>query len=121
MAHRGVVLAGVSAGTVCWFDAALSTSGGKGLRPLSCFGLAGGGCYPHYDSEPERRPAFRDRIARGELPDGLAIDDGAAVLLGASGPRGALSMRPGANIYRVRRTGVSDWVETRLAPLRELT
>lgn len=104
-ARRGVVFASVSAGAVCWFDAALSNSGGEGFRALPCLGLAGGSCCPHYAEEPERRPAFRNHIARGALPDGLAIDDGAAVLVGSSGPRLVVSTRPGANAYSVRRAG----------------
>lgn len=112
-ARRGVLMAGVSAGAVCWFDAALSDSGGRGLAPLRGLGLLRGSACPHYSTEPARPPAFRDRIAAGELPDGIAIDDGVAVLLDDSGPCRVFSARPDAWAWRIGRDGDT----TRTEPL----
>jgi hypothetical protein len=66
--------------------------------------FAGSFC-PHYSTERARRPEFERRVARGEMPEGLAIDDGAAVLVDASGPRLARSARPGAWAYQLCREG----------------
>ena len=104
-ARRGVLMAGVSAGANVWFERALSDSGGNGLAPTTGIGLmAGSGC-PHYSSEPQRQPAFRACIARGELPDGVAIDDGVAVLIDGAGGRWAHASREGAGASFVRRVG----------------
>ncbi|MEI6760085.1 MAG: peptidase E [Betaproteobacteria bacterium] len=102
-ARRGVLMAGVSAGANVWFDHALSDSGGLGLRPVKGIGLIAGSCCPHYDSEPQRQPAFEAAIAAMTLPDGVAVDDGVAVLIDGSGQMTAYSARPGAGAYRVSR------------------
>lgn len=104
-ARRGVLMAGVSAGANVWFDHALSDSGGMGLRPCRGIGMVAGSCCPHYSSEPRRQPAFAACIAGGELPDGVAIDDGVAVLVDGCGVMRAFSAREGAGAYKVRRSG----------------
>jgi peptidase E len=100
-AQNGTILAGVSAGAVCWFEFALSDAGGNGLAPLPGLGLIGGSCCPHYSSEPERRPAFRRAIANGSMPAGLAIDDGVAVLLQHDRPPQAFAARSKAGAYLI--------------------
>ncbi len=102
-ARRGVLMAGVSAGANVWFEHALSDSGGNGLAPTAGIGLLAGSCCPHYSSEPQRQPAFAARITHGDLPDGIAIDDGVAVLVDGTGRMSAFSARPGATARRVRR------------------
>lgn len=57
VSSRGTLLAGVSAGAVCWFEAALSDSVGPTLGPSKGLGFIGGSCCPHYSEDPERRPA----------------------------------------------------------------
>jgi len=77
--ESGVVLSGVSAGAICWFDGGTTDSFGPELRPFtSALGLLPGSYCPHYSSEPTRRPAFRSLVADGTLPPGIACDDGAA-------------------------------------------
>lgn len=104
-ARRGVLMAGVSAGASVWFDHALSDSGGRGLEPFRRIGLVAGSCCPHYSSEPQSQAAFMAHIARGELPDGIAIDDGVAVMIDGTGVMRSFSTREGAGAYNVRRTG----------------
>jgi peptidase E len=74
----GTVLAGVSAGAICWFDQGVTDSWADSLRPLECLGLIAGSCCPHYDSEAERRPSYHALLAKGSLKPGIAIEDGAA-------------------------------------------
>jgi dipeptidase E len=76
--ERGIVLAGISAGSICWFEAGVTDSFGDDLAPLRCLGFLPGSNCPHYDSEPERRPTYRRLVDGGELPPGLAADDGVA-------------------------------------------
>ena len=101
-AERGVLMAGVSAGASAWFSHALSDAGGQGLAPIRGIGMVAGSCCPHYDSEPARVPAFAGCIARGELPAGIAIDDGAAVLMEADRNLGVFAARPGAGAWIVQ-------------------
>ena len=102
-ALRGVLMAGVSAGANVWFEQALSDSGGNGLAPTAGIGLIAGSCCPHYSTEPQRQPSFIACISRNELADGVAIDDGVAVLFDENGSRLAYSSRSGAGAYAVRR------------------
>lgn len=102
---KGTVLAGVSAGAACWFDHVLTDSLGDGLRPLAGLGIVPGSCCPHFSTQPERQPAFREAIADGVLPSGLAIDDGVAVRLSSAAAESLCSARPGAGAYRIARDG----------------
>lgn len=102
---RGVLLVGVSAGASVWFDCALSDAGGQPLSRVDGLGLFPGSFCPHYDSEPARRPAFEAAVGQGQLPAGLALDDGMAVLVSAAGPQALCSGRPGARAWRVDAQG----------------
>ena len=79
--EAGVVLTGVSAGSICWHVGGTTDSFGPDLRPITDgLGLIPHSNGVHYDSEPERRPLFQRLIADGSLPAGYATDDGAGVL-----------------------------------------
>ena len=54
--EQGVVLAGLSAGAICWFEQGVTDSIPGDLTALPCLGLLAGSCCPHYDGEAERRP-----------------------------------------------------------------
>jgi len=72
------VLAGVSAGMLCWFSGGVTDSFG-GLEPLhDGLGFLDATACPHYDGEPGRRPAYHRAIAEG-MKGGYAADDGAAL------------------------------------------
>jgi peptidase E len=109
----GTVLAGISAGSICWFEHGITDSFGPGLRPLPCLGFLTGSNCPHYDGEAERRPAYQGAVRDG-LVAGYAADDGAALHFRNGSLREVVSSRPGAKGYRVESTaGVV--VETALA------
>ncbi len=114
--REGVVLAGLSAGSVCWFEEGLSDSVVPGaLRPLPCLGFLPGSNCPHYDGEPGRRPTYRRLVASGRMRPGLAADDGAALVFEGRRFSGAVSSRPGARAWRVERRGRGA-VETEIVP-----
>jgi hypothetical protein len=70
--ERGVVLSGVSAGAICWFEYGVTDSLGAGFAPVKGLGLAAGGFCPHADGDPARVPALRELIDRGRMPSTLA-------------------------------------------------
>jgi peptidase E len=79
--QAGVVLTGVSAGSICWHQGGTTDSFGPDLRAVTNgLGLVPFSNGVHYDSEPQRRPLFQRLIAAGELGAGYATDDGAGVL-----------------------------------------
>ena len=62
--ERGVVLAGLSAGSICWFESGTTDSFGPDLAILDDgLGFLPGSHCPHYDGEALRRPAFDRQIA----------------------------------------------------------
>ena len=99
----GIVLAGVSAGAICWFETGVTDSWAGRLSALTCLGFLRGACCPHYDGEVQRRPALHQLAASGEIPRAIALDDGAAAhFVGLQLVRIAIS-RPAARGYDVRR------------------
>jgi len=100
---HGTVLAGVSAGAICWFEHGITDSSAATLASLPCLGLLPGSCCPHYSNEAERKPTFARLIEAGTIPAGLAIDDGAAVHFSCGVPQRVVVGRPAANAYHVRR------------------
>jgi peptidase E len=102
--ERGTVMAGLSAGSLCWFESGTTDSYGPQLAILSgglAF-LAGSHC-PHYDGEPGRRPLYQRLIGEGRLPAGYAADDGAALVFRGTDLAECISSRPSAGCYRVER------------------
>jgi dipeptidase E len=117
--EAGVVLAGLSAGSICWFEAGTTDSFGPDLDVLTDgLGLLAGSHCPHYDGEAQRRPKYHRLVADGRLPAGYAADDGAALVFDGTELREVVASRPEATAYRVEAIdGVAR--ETRL-PARYL-
>jgi len=118
--EAGVVMAGHSAGSLCWFETGTTDSFGMGLAALSGgLGLLPGSHAPHYDGEPTRRPHYQRLVAEGILPDGYAADDGAALVFAGIALTEVVASRPGARGYRVERGPTGVAIETAL-PTRYL-
>jgi hypothetical protein len=75
--QSGVILGGVSAGSLCWHEGGPTDSFGPTLQPVT----NGLGFLPyangvHYDSEPQRRPLLHQLLLDGTLsPLAFATDD----------------------------------------------
>ena len=114
--QAGVVLAGVSAGAICWFEGGTTDSFGPDLRPfIDGLGFLAGSYCPHYDSEPGRRPLFTSLVAAGRLPAGIACDDGAGAHFIDDAQHAGVRGLPGASGYRVGPDGSGGFTETGLA------
>jgi peptidase E len=106
--HRGAVLAGASAGSMCWFDSGLTDAMGSGLTPFrNGLGFIPGSNCAHYDSDPRRRPEYQRLVADATLPAGYAADDGAALHFEGTQLAAVVCSRQSAGAYRVERTGDS--------------
>jgi dipeptidase E len=115
--QEGVVLCGLSAGMNCWFNESVTDSFGVSqLAPLrDGLGLLPGSCCPHYDGEEQRRPVFQRLVASGQLADGWAADDGAALVFQGESPGEIVTSRSGSAAYRVERSAESGVIERRVA------
>lgn len=98
---QGTVLAGGSAGAICWFEQGHTDSNGLPLTPLDCLGWLKGSCSPHYNGEPARRPSYLDFVGDGTLSDGYAIEDGVALHFIDEQFDQAINWREGKQAYRV--------------------
>ena len=96
--EKGIILSGVSAGAVCWFDWILSDSVGPGFNPLRGINLISGSCTPH-SSNIKRINQFETDIKDSKLPDGIAIDDGVAVVFIDGKPTEVYSSRKNHKAY----------------------
>jgi peptidase E len=117
--RAGVVLMGVSAGSLCWHVGGTTDSFRLPLQPVTnALGWLPYSNSPHHDAEAERRPLIHRLIADGTLPDGYATDNGAGLIYRGTDLYEAISENPDALAYEIRREGDMA-VETPL-PTRQL-
>ena len=100
--ESGIVLTGVSAGAICWFEQGLTDSFSDQLWPLDCLGFLPGSCCPHYDGEAQRRPSYHRLLAAGEISAGVAIEDWTGVHFKDTEVYKVVSSKRGARAYSVR-------------------
>ncbi len=112
--RQGTVLAGLSAGAMCWFQGGVTRSSGP-PAPLAGLGLLAGSLTVHADGEPERLPVWLASVRSGELPGGWALDDGVGLLFGGERLERVVSSRPGAGAQRVDAIA-GELVRRRLEP-----
>lgn len=108
----GKIMAGVSAGSICWFEEGLTDSFGSGLQPLKTLGFLKGSNCPHYDGEKDRRPSYQEFVGCGRMAAGYAADDGAALHYIDEQLIKAVSSRPEAKAYHVWESGGKVQEET---------
>ncbi|HWT24179.1 MAG TPA: peptidase E [Solirubrobacteraceae bacterium] len=119
--QRGIVLAGLSAGSMCWFEHGVTNSRGAPTVAPG-LGFLPGSNSVHYDGEPERRPVFLDAVERGAVGPGWGVDDGVGLLFRGTRLSEAVSSRGGARAYRVRVVGgrvVEEAIEPRRLALSQ--
>ena len=92
---RGIVLAGISAGSMCWFRAGVTKGYGE-PRCVHGMGLLPASNSVHYRDDPARRPCFLEAIRTEAAPPGYGVDDGAALMFAGRDLVEVVSARPGA-------------------------
>jgi dipeptidase E len=112
--QSGVVLAGLSAGAMCWFEGGITKSFGP-PEPNAGLGFLPGSLSVHADGEPERLPVFLEAVRSGELPGGWAADDGVGLVFEGTELTRVVSARPGTFAVRVDAVG-GELVRDRLVP-----
>jgi peptidase E len=105
--ERGVVLCGLSAGSMCWFRHGVTKSGGP-PEVVPGLGLLPASNSVHWSAEPDRRAAYEAAVAGG-LEPGWGVDDGAGLRFAGTELVEAVSARPEAGAYRIeRRNGLAN-------------
>jgi dipeptidase E len=102
--EAGVVLAGLSAGSMCWFEWGVTTSSGRAATAPG-LGFLPGSNSVHHDSEPARRPVYLEAVRTQAVPPGYAVDDGAALIFHGTSLQEVVTARRGAGAYEVTQRG----------------
>jgi len=110
----GTLLAGQSAGAMCWFEHGITSSAGE-PRMAEGLGLLPGTLCVHYARDPARRTRLLAELEDG-LPAGYGIDDGAGLLFEGTRPVEAFAGRRGARVVRVE-PGADGVREMALRPI----
>ncbi len=97
--RRGIVLCGPSAGSLCWFEQALSAFHGA-PRMVRGLGLLPYSNCVHYDAEPARRAEYHRFVADGMRP-GFAVEDGVALHFRGTSLERVVSSRANGSAYLV--------------------
>ena len=77
--RNGIVMSGVSAGAICWFQNGITDSWASELKIMPCLNFVRGTCCPHYDEEPERKPFVKKLLDRKKVKKIYAVDGGVAL------------------------------------------
>jgi peptidase E len=116
--EAGVVLAGASAGSLCWHQGGPTDSFGDSLDPFT-EGLGflpfSNGVHDDFDDQP-RRQIYRDMIARGTLSAGYATEDGVGLHYVGTRLHEAVTIRPATRAWWVEADGAGGYTERSIVP-----
>lgn len=113
--RRGVVLAGLSAGAMCWCAGGVTTSGGR-PAPVEGLGLLPISLSVHRDGDPERLPVYRAAVRDGLLAPGYAVDDYVGLLFEGDRMVRAVASRAGHGAARIEADGSEHELEVEALP-----
>lgn len=108
--ENGIVLAGSSAGGICWYEQCLTDSYADEYTALACLGFLPGSCCPHFDGEKGRKATYHRLVEQGELKQGIAIDERVGVHYIDDKLHRVISTSKKAGAYRVT-LGAKNHVE----------
>jgi dipeptidase E len=116
--NKGIVLAGGSAGSLCWFQGGTTDSRPKDLSIVKGLGFIQTSHCPHYHSEPLRKPLYFDNILKGKLSAGYAIDDLAGIVFENEKYIKSVAVDDKSNTYYV--SVINGQIDEKLLPVGEI-
>ena len=114
--QRGTIIAGGSAGSICWFDAGVSDSRPSGLSIVEGLGILPYSNCPHYGDEA-KRTLYHHMLEQGTIEGGYAMDDKAGILFRDGEVVEAVTYSPEHGAYYVdtkQGKAAAKPIETRL-------
>ena len=100
--ERGIILCGLSAGSICWFEEGLTDSIPGKYTSLKCLGFLPGSNCPHYDGETGRRSSYHHLLSQNLISEGYATDDGVGLHFVGDRLNTIVSSRPTAMAYSLK-------------------
>ena len=99
--ERGIVMSGVSAGAICWFDKGITDSFAKELSIINCLGIVDGIACPHFDEEKEREPYVNDVIKKGIIKSCICIEGNCALHIKNDFQYSSIDFGDGKKCFRI--------------------
>ena len=100
---KGIIMSGVSAGAICWFEKGITDSWKDHQAILPCLNFVDGVCCPHYDEEPERIPFVKEILNDDLISECIAIEGFSALHLIDNKPQYSVSFGDNKNCYIVNK------------------
>ena len=100
---KGIVMSGVSAGAICWFDKGITDSYSEELTIIDCLGIVEGIACPHFDEEKEREPYVNDLINREIIKSCICIEGNCALHVKNNIEYSSINFGNGRNCFRVTK------------------
>jgi len=100
--ESGVIMSGVSAGAICWFQRGITDSWANKLNIIDCLSFTKGNCCPHYDEEAERKPSLSNFILNEQINECFAIEGGCALHIKNDAVFKAVSFKEEKNSFLVK-------------------
>ncbi len=100
---QGIIMSGVSAGAICWFEKGITDSWKDHQAILPCLGFVNGVCCPHYDEEPERIPFVKEILEDKRISECMAIEGFCALHLIDDIPKYSVSFGDSKNCFLVNK------------------
>ena len=101
ISKQGIIMSGVSAGAICWFDKGITDSYAKELTIIDCLGIVEGIACPHFDEEKEREPYVNDVIHREIIESCICIEGNCALHIKNDFEYSSIDFGKGKKCYKV--------------------
>jgi len=99
--EKGIVMSGVSAGAICWFDKGITDSFAQKLSIINCLGIVNGIACPHFDEEQEREPYVNDLVIRKIIKSCICIEGNCALHIKNDNEYKSIDFGNGKNCLRI--------------------
>ena len=101
--EKGIVMSGVSAGAICWFNKGITDSFAKELTIMNCLGMVNDIACPHFDEEKEREPYVNNLVKREIIKSCICIEGNCALHIRNDFEYSSIDFGNGKNCYRVSK------------------
>ena len=98
---KGVIMSGVSAGAICWFEKGITDSYAQELTIIDCLGIVEGIACPHFDEEKEREPYVNEVIKREIVKSCICIEGNCALHIKNNSEYSSVDFGNGRKTFRV--------------------
>ena len=99
--EKGIVMSGVSAGAICWFNKGITDSFAGKLEIIDCLGIVDEIACPHFDEERERKPFVNELIQKDIVKSCICIEGYSALHIRNNNLYSSISFKEGKKSLRI--------------------